>query len=69
MKSYTNIEKSAFRKGEYVGYGGGRVWRIKRVGSYLKGHVWRAEPTTGRYRDDMIVARRLDEMSTALAAK
>jgi len=23
-----NIEKSAFRRGEYVGYGGGYVWRI-----------------------------------------
>lgn len=25
---YHNIEKSAFRHGEYVGYGGGKVWRI-----------------------------------------
>jgi hypothetical protein len=23
-----NIEKSAFRPGQYVGYGGGNVWRI-----------------------------------------
>lgn len=64
---YGNIEKSAFRKGEYVGYGGGRVWRIKRVGSYIRGKVWRAETRDMPY--DVIVARRLDEMSTALAAK
>ena len=31
-----NIEKSAFRKGEYVGYGGGLVWRI------VKGSQWYA---------------------------
>jgi len=28
MPSYPNIDKSAFRKGEYVGYGAGRVWRV-----------------------------------------
>jgi len=27
-----NIEKSAFRRGEYVGYGGGQVWRIIKQG-------------------------------------
>lgn len=34
-----NIEKSAFRKGEYIGYGGGDVWRIVKNGS-----TWRATP-------------------------
>ena len=29
-----NIEKSAFRRGEYVGYGGGYVWRIVKQGGY-----------------------------------
>jgi hypothetical protein len=33
MQSLHNIEKSAFRKGEYVGYAEGRVYRIKRDGS------------------------------------
>jgi hypothetical protein len=28
-----NIEKSAFRKGEYVGYGGGKVWHIRKTNS------------------------------------
>jgi hypothetical protein len=27
-----NIEKSAFRRGEYVGYGSGHVWRIRKEG-------------------------------------
>lgn len=34
MKSYLNIEKSAFRKGEYVGYSGeGKVFRIRKSNS------------------------------------
>ena len=32
MTQYLNIDKSAFRRGEYVGYADG-VWRIKRRGS------------------------------------
>lgn len=33
MKSLTNIEKSAFRRGEYVGYCQG-AWRIRRSSDY-----------------------------------
>lgn len=33
MKNYYNIEKSAFRHGEYVGYGGGKVWHISKSSS------------------------------------
>jgi hypothetical protein len=33
MKNYTNIEKSAFRKGEYVGYSNGKVFKIKKSNS------------------------------------
>ena len=33
MKSYLNIDKSAFRKGEYVGYSGGKVYRISKTNS------------------------------------
>jgi hypothetical protein len=32
MSRYTNIERSVFRHREYVGYGGGVVWRIRRFG-------------------------------------
>jgi len=28
MKNYHNIEKSGFHRGQYVGYGGGQVYRI-----------------------------------------
>lgn len=34
-----NIEKSSFRRGAYVGYGGGAVWHITR-----NGRQWRAAP-------------------------
>jgi hypothetical protein len=36
---FQNIEKSAFHKGEYVGYGSGLVWRILRHG----GNYWGAQ--------------------------
>ena len=31
MKDLHNIEKSAFRRGEYVGYARGKVWRISKT--------------------------------------
>lgn len=34
-----NIEKSGFRRSQYVGYGLGKVWTIKRV---RHAGVWRA---------------------------
>lgn len=34
MKNLHNIEKSAFRKGEYVGYWNGPVIRIRKKGKY-----------------------------------
>jgi hypothetical protein len=33
MRSYPNIDKSAFRKGEYVGYSEGKVYRISKSNS------------------------------------
>ncbi len=33
MRNYPNIEKSAFHIGEYVGYSGLHVWRIKKSNS------------------------------------
>jgi hypothetical protein len=32
MNDLHNIEKSAIRPREYVGYGGGRAWRIRKHG-------------------------------------
>ena len=33
MKNYSNIEKSAFRKGEYIGYSQGKVFHISKSNS------------------------------------
>lgn len=36
MRNFHNIEKSGFRKGEYVGYAGG-AWRITSLSQYRNG--------------------------------
>lgn len=41
MKNLSNIEKSKFRKGEYVGYNAAGVWCIERL-SYHSLGKWRA---------------------------
>ena len=38
MQSLTNIEKSAFHKGEYVGYACGLVFRIRKYGKEWIAH-------------------------------
>lgn len=45
MKNYTNIERSTFRKSEYVGYGDG-VWKIVKYGD-----VWYAHHVDNKYAD------------------
>lgn len=40
-----NIEQSAFNRGQYVGYGRGAVWIIKRI---QHAGVWRATDRDGR---------------------
>lgn len=61
MNSYPNIEKSAFRRGEYVGYARG-VWRITgRHGD------WRAIPNGGGDGRAPIMASTLAEISAELA--
>lgn len=32
MRSYPNIDKSGFRRGEYVAYSDLGLWRVRRVG-------------------------------------
>ena len=54
-----NIEKSAFRRGEYVGYGGGCVWRI------IKQGYWYAY---ARGSDKMLHGLRLKDLQTQLEA-
>ena len=65
MKSYPNIERSAFRKGEYVGYSNGRVYHIRKSNSSYG--TWHA-----RNRDDandQIFAFGLQALSDKLAEK
>ena len=63
MKDLFNIEKSAFRKGEYVGYACG-VWHIKRTNSSYGN--WIAYHRESEF--SPIYAFRLDEMSHKLQA-
>jgi len=65
-----NIEKSAFRKGEYVGYADGCVFHITRTNSTYGN--WFASVSHGdnveKYRNVPIFAHRLSDMSAKLSA-
>ena len=65
MKSYPNIEKSAFRKGEYVGYAEGKVYRITRSNSSFGD--WHAHDRDNW--NDQIFAFGLASMSEKLKEK
>lgn len=58
-----NIEKSAFRHGQYVGYGGGKVWRISKSNSSFGN--WFAHNQDDF--NEKLYAMRLKEMSEKLA--
>jgi hypothetical protein len=62
MRNLHNIEKSGFRRGEYVGYGGGRVWRIWQRDR----HAWTAHAQGLPYVSE-IRAETLTAMSDKLA--
>lgn len=62
-KDYPNIEKSAFKRGEYVGYGNG-VWRIFRWGS-----GWRAVKREGGHTIDGATLGDLSEQLAHEAAQ
>lgn len=62
MKAFTNVERSGFRKGEYVGYdadGAVRVYQDKRT------RVWVAEPR----RDKPFTRNSLSEVDVELARR
>ena len=61
-----NIEKSAFRHGEYIGYGGGKVWRIRKTNSTYGNWIARDQNDNALW--DPIYAFRLKEMSEKLEA-
>ena len=62
MAQHHNIEKSAFRPREYVGYGNG-VWRIWRAG-----HGWHASRHDDRVEGEVnyLITPTLAEMSERL---
>jgi hypothetical protein len=60
MRDLPNIDKSAFRRGEYVGYSSG-IWRIKRDGP-----VWNATKRDAPF--SILSASTLRELSEELAA-
>jgi hypothetical protein len=65
MITYHNIEKSAFRAGEYVGYAGD-VWRIRKCG--YGGWEARRDKVPNTPRDPLYLrTRTLREMSAELA--
>lgn len=71
MKSFSNIEPSAFHKGQYVGYGGGLVWRITKSTSSFGN--WSARPNEVTHgasaaRVPTLFAMRLEEMPAKLGA-
>ena len=65
MKNYPNIEKSAFRKGEYVGYCEGKIYRISKTNSSFG--TWFAHDCENY--NDQIFAFGLESMSNKLQAK
>ncbi|MGE3990126.1 hypothetical protein [Pseudorhodoplanes sp.] len=56
MNGLLNIERSGFRAGELVGYGGRVVWRIRR-----SGYLWTATSAIST-----VSARSLKSLSAAL---
>lgn len=64
MKDLPNIEKSAFRKGEYVGYGAGKVWRIRKSTSSYGNWLAISQHEPNR----QVFAWRLADMSDNLSA-
>ena len=57
MKNLPNIEKSGFRRGEYVGYAGGLVWKIVKSTSSFGN--WCAYPAPNKNYAADIAAQRL----------
>jgi hypothetical protein len=65
MKNYPNIDKLAFRKGEYVGYCEGRIYHISKSNSSFG--TWFAYDCENY--NDQIFAFGLASMSEKLTAK
>lgn len=67
--SWRHIEKCRFGSGQYIGYAGGRVYRIKRTNSSAgKWWAWRENQVPGDAANISIYAWRLRDMDAKLAA-
>lgn len=65
MKNFPNLEKSAFRKGEYIGYCEGKIYHVtKSNSSYGNWHARNRDDA-----NDQIFAFGLQSMSDKLQAK
>lgn len=67
MRHFHNLEPSGFHRGQYVGYAGGAVWRIRR----REGGGWRANRTVDGVADagaGFLFAPTLASMSAKLEA-
>ena len=70
-KSFYNIEKSAFHKGEYVGYAAGYVFRITKAHSSYgnwSARLARYNPVNPRLSNRIFYAFRLSDLSDQLDA-
>jgi hypothetical protein len=67
MRDLPNIEKSAFKKGEYVGYALGRVWRITKTNSSYGNWIAVPPPVESNRHLANVYAFRLADMSEKLA--
>jgi hypothetical protein len=67
MKNLDNIEKSGFRRGEYVGYADGVVWLIRKDSC----NFWKASPQAAgnRYSAKIVAVSMYSETLTELSAK
>lgn len=71
MHSLPNIEKSGFHRGQYVGYGAGKVWRIRKTNSTYGNWIAQACKPASPEADPLITniyAFRLEQMAEKLAA-
>jgi hypothetical protein len=62
MRSYPNIDRSGFKRGEYVAYGPATTYRVRRAGE-----VWQAYHVAGAYAPSM-TARTLGAISELVAS-
>lgn len=64
MENLCNIARSLMRRDEYIGYGGGMIWRISRYNNPGTELAWRCASNKGPH--DVIFAGTLQGISEKL---